>query len=90
MQLILKAFEEHRVDASAFHGVNGYGHGDIGREILDLVVAQVLGAEMALVRLQFFSGTHAIASALFGCLRPQDTMLCVSGHPYDTLEEVLH
>jgi len=89
MQLILRAFEEQRVDASAFHGVNGYGHGDLGREILDLVVAQVLGAEAALVRLQFFSGTHAIASALFGSLRPGDTMLCDSGQPYDTLEEVI-
>ena len=88
MSLILKAFEENRVDASAFHGVNGYGHGDLGREILDLVIAKVLGAEAALVRLQFFSGTHAIAASLFGSLRTGDGMLSVTGAPYDTLEEV--
>ena len=61
----------------------------MGREKLDVIVAKLLGAEAALVRLQLFSGTHAIASALFGSLRPGDNMLCVSGHPYDTLEEVI-
>ena len=89
MDMILSLYEEERIDSSAFHGVNGYGHGDIGREKLDNIVAKVLGAEAALVRLQLFSGTHAIASALFGALRPGDNMLCVSGHPYDTLEEVI-
>jgi cystathionine beta-lyase family protein involved in aluminum resistance len=68
---------------------SGYGYGDIGREKLDLIVARLLGAEAAVVRLQFFSGTHAIASALFGALRPGNKILCVSGHPYDTLEEVI-
>lgn len=81
--------QKEKIDASAFHGVNGYGHGDMGREKLDAIVASLMGAEAALVRLQLFSGTHAIASALFGCLRPGDNMLCVSGHPYDTLEEVI-
>jgi cystathionine beta-lyase family protein involved in aluminum resistance len=61
----------------------------MGREKLDAIVAKVLGAEAALVRLQLFSGTHAISTALFGALRPGDNMLCVSGHPYDTLEEVI-
>eukprot|EP01041_Mallomonas_annulata_P006800 gene6800-13771_t len=89
MDAVLSEFERERIDASAFHGVNGYGHGDIGREKFDAVVARLLGAEAALVRVQLFSGTHAIASALFGCLRPGDKMLCVSGHPYDTLEEVI-
>ena len=89
MDMIISLFEEERIDSSAFHGVNGYGHGDIGREKLDNIVAKVLGAEAALVRLQLFSGTHAIATALFGCLRPGDTLLGVSGHPYDTLEEVI-
>lgn len=69
--------------------MNGYGHGDMGREKLDNIVAKIMGAESALVRLQLFSGTHAIASALFGCLRPGNKMLCISGHPYDTLEEVI-
>ena len=89
MDKVLSLFKKHKVDSSAFHGVNGYGYGDIGREVLDLVVAELLGAEAAIVRLQLFSGTHAISTALFSALRPGDTMLCVSGHPYDTLEEVI-
>jgi cystathionine beta-lyase family protein involved in aluminum resistance len=89
MDMILSLYEEERIDSSAFHGVNGYGHGDIGREKLDNIIARLMGAEAALVRLQLFSGTHAIATALFGSLRPGDTMMCVSGHPYDTLEEVI-
>ncbi len=89
MEKILNLYESEKIDASAFHGVNGYGHGDIGREKLDNIVAKLMGAESALVRLQLFSGTHAISSALFGCLRPGNTFLCVSGHPYDTLEEVI-
>eukprot|EP01038_Epipyxis_sp_PR26KG_P007281 gene7281-9923_t len=89
MDKILKLYEEERIDSSAFHGVNGYGHGDIGREKLDNIVGKLMGAEAALVRLQLFSGTHAIAVALFACLRPGDTMLGISGHPYDTLEEVI-
>ena len=89
MEKILTLYERERIDASCFHGVNGYGHGDIGREKLDAIIASLMGAEAALVRLQLFSGTHAIASALFGCLRPGNTMLCVSGHPYDTMEEVI-
>lgn len=69
--------------------MDGYGYGDYGRDQFDIIVARILGAEAALVRLQLFSGTHAIASALFGSLRPGNTMLCVSGPPYDTLEEVI-
>ncbi len=69
--------------------MDGYGYGDIGREKFDDIIAELMGAEAAIVRLQFFSGTHAISSALFGCLRPNDTMLCVSDAPYDTLEEVI-
>lgn len=89
MDQILRLYERERIDASAFHGVNGYGHGDMGREKLDVIIAELMGAEAALVRLQLFSGTHAISSALFGSLRPGDNFLCVSGHPYDTLEEVI-
>ena len=89
MDKILKLYENEKIDASAFHGVNGYGHGDIGREKLDNIVAKLMGAEAALVRLQLFSGTHAISSALFGSLRPGNTFLGISGHPYDTLEEVI-
>ena len=65
-----------------------YAHGDLGREAIDGVYAAVMGAEAAVVRSQFFSGTHAIACALFGVLRPGDTLLGCSGHPYATLEEV--
>ena len=69
--------------------LTGYGHGDQGREVVDRVFARVLGAESAAVRLQFVSGTHAIAAALFGVLRPGDRLLSITGRPYDTLEEVI-
>jgi cystathionine beta-lyase family protein involved in aluminum resistance len=72
-----------------FASVSGYGHGDQGREVLDRVAARVLQAEAAAVRLQFVSGTHAIAAALFGVLRPGDRLLALTGRPYDTLEEVI-
>lgn len=89
LQRVLCAFREHRVGAHHFAGVSGYGHDDLGRETLDKVFAQVMGAEAAAVRVQFVSGTHAIACALFGVLRPGDEMLAVVGRPYDTLEEVI-
>lgn len=83
------AFRKERIGPHHFQGSTGYGHGDWGREALDNVMASVMGAEAALVRIQFVSGTHAIASALFSILRPGDEMLAVAGHPYDTLEEVI-
>jgi cystathionine gamma-lyase len=86
---VLKAFRYHRVGAHHFAGVSGYGHDDLGRETLDKVFAEVMGAEAAVVRVQFVSGTHAIACALFGVLRPGDEILAVAGSPYDTLEEVI-
>jgi cystathionine beta-lyase family protein involved in aluminum resistance len=89
LQRVLNAFREHRVGAHHFAGVSGYGHDDLGRETLDQVFAQVMEAEAAIVRLQFVSGTHAIACALYGVLRPGDEMLAVVGAPYDTLEEVI-
>ena len=63
---VLSLYRDFKIDATAFHGVNGYGHGDYGRECLDGIVARLMGAEAALVRLQLFSGTHAISTALFG------------------------
>jgi cystathionine beta-lyase family protein involved in aluminum resistance len=78
-----------QVGVNMFAGVDGYGHGDIGRDTLDCIYAELFGAEAALVRVQCFSGTHAIASALFGVLRPGDTLLACSGKPYDTLDEVI-
>ncbi|MCM0589596.1 MAG: methionine gamma-lyase family protein [Gloeotrichia echinulata CP02] len=89
LQRVLNAFRDHRVGAHHFAGVSGYGHDDLGRETLDKVFAQVMGAEAAAVRVQFVSGTHAIACALFGVLRPGDELLAVAGSPYDTLEEVI-
>ncbi len=89
LKRLLVAFRHHRVGTHHFSEVTGYGHSDLGREVLDRVFAQVLGAEAAAVRVQFVSGTHAIACALFGVLRPGDEMLAVAGAPYDTLEEVI-
>jgi len=89
LQRVLDAFRHHRVGSHHFAGVTGYGHDDLGRETLDKVFADVMGAEAAVVRVQFVSGTHAIACALFGVLRPGDEMLAVVGSPYDTLEEVI-
>jgi cystathionine beta-lyase family protein involved in aluminum resistance len=89
LQKVLDAFRRHRVGVHHFAGVTGYGHDDLGRETLDRVFADVMGAEAAAVRVQFVSGTHAIACALFGVLRPGDEMLAVAGSPYDTLEEVI-
>jgi cystathionine beta-lyase family protein involved in aluminum resistance len=89
MRRVLAAFRQHQVGVHHFAGVTGYGHDDLGREVLDQVFAKVVGAEAAAVRVQFVSGTHAIASALYGVLRPGDEMLAVAGAPYDTLEEVI-
>ncbi|NEO53451.1 MAG: methionine gamma-lyase family protein [Okeania sp. SIO3B5] len=89
LRRVIDAFREHRVGVHHFAGVTGYGHDDLGRETLDKVFAQIMGAETAAVRVQFVSGTHAIACALFGTLRPGDEMLSVVGSPYDTLEEVI-
>ncbi|NEP89262.1 MAG: methionine gamma-lyase family protein [Okeania sp. SIO2C2] len=89
LRRVINAFREHRVGVHHFAGVTGYGHDDLGRETLDKVFAEVMGAEAAAVRVQFVSGTHAIACALFGTLRPGDEMLSVVGSPYDTLEEVI-
>ncbi|KAF8066226.1 ynbB [Scenedesmus sp. PABB004] len=83
------AFRRARVGPHHFAGSTGYGHGDLGREALDTVMADVMGAEAALVRIQFMSGTHAIAAGLFAALRPGDEMLAVAGKPYDTMEEVI-
>jgi cystathionine beta-lyase family protein involved in aluminum resistance len=89
LERVLAAFAAERVGVQHFASVSGYGHGDQGREVLDRVFARVLQAEAAAVRLQFVSGTHAIAAALFGVLRPGDRLLALTGRPYDTLEEVI-
>lgn len=89
LQRVLSAYRKYRVGVHHFAGVTGYGHDDLGREVLDRVFAEIVEAESAIVRVQFVSGTHAIAAALYGVLRPGDEMLCVAGAPYDTLEEVI-
>lgn len=86
---ILEAFTECRVSESHFAGSTGYGYDDRGREILDQVYARVMGAEDALVRHNFVSGTHALTVALFGVLRNGDKMVSITGRPYDTMEEVI-
>ncbi|MBD2462155.1 methionine gamma-lyase family protein [Oscillatoria sp. FACHB-1407] len=89
LRRVLIAMRRHQVGVHHFSSVSGYGHGDLGRQTLDRVFAEVMGAEAAAVRVQFVSGTHAIACALFGVLRPGDELLAVAGAPYDTLEEVI-
>lgn len=86
---VLRAFADCRVSESHFAGSTGYGYDDRGREVLDAVYAQVMGAEDALVRHNFVSGTHALTVALFGVLRAGDTMVSLTGAPYDTMEEVI-
>lgn len=86
---MLRAFQNARVSESCFTASTGYGYGDRGREALDEVYAEVMDTEDALVRHNFASGTHTLAVALFGVLRPGDTMLSVTGIPYDTLHGVI-
>ncbi|MDE5582810.1 MAG: methionine gamma-lyase family protein, partial [Ruminococcus sp.] len=86
---VLKAFSDNRVSEPCFYGSTGYGYGDMGREVIDRVFAQVLGTEDALVRFNFVSGTHALSVALFGVLRTGDKIVSITGKPYDTLEEVI-
>ena len=86
---VLKAFIDCRVADMHLKGTTGYGYGDVGRDKLDEVFAEVLGAEDALVRHTFVNGTHALSTALFGVLRPNDLLLSVTGKPYDTLQEVI-
>jgi cystathionine beta-lyase family protein involved in aluminum resistance len=82
---VLSAFRKHRVSDGCLTGTTGYGYGDKGRDTLDLVYADVFGAESALVRIGFVNGTHAIAAALFGALKAGDILLSATGAPYDTL-----
>ncbi len=89
LKKVLLAFRDHRVGVQHFASVSGYGHDDLGRDTLDKIFAQIMDAEAAAVRVQFVSGTQAIASGLYGVLRPGDEMLAVAGAPYDTLEEVI-
>ena len=86
---VLEAYREFRVSEACFAGTTGYGYDDLGRETLEKVYARVFGAESALVRTTFVNGTHAIACALYGALQPGDTLLSVTGAPYDTLHAAI-
>lgn len=86
---VLKSFQKHRVSDSHFIPSTGYGYDDTGRDTLEDIYADVFGGEAALVRPQIISGTHAIAIALFGVLRPGDELIYITGRPYDTLDEVI-
>lgn len=86
---ILKAFHDYHLAEMHFGQTTGYGYGDIGRDTIEGIFAQVLHAEDSLVRSQFISGTHALTVTLFGLLRPGDILLSVCGKPYDTLDEVI-
>ena len=88
-QKVLSAYIRHQVSETHFVPTTGYGYGDRGRDALDEILADIMGAEDALIRHSIVSGTHAITIALFGILRPGDTLLAVTGAPYDTLEKVI-
>ena len=88
-QKVMDAFREHRVSDGMFQSTSGYGYDDRGRDTLDAIWADVMGAEAAIVRHGIVSGTHALSIGLFGILRPGDIMYSVAGKPYDTLEEVI-
>ncbi len=86
---VLLAFQNNRVSDVHFNSTTGYGYGDIGRDTIESIYAEIFKSEDALVRSQFISGSHALTVALFAVLRPGDIMLSITGKPYDTLEEVI-
>ena len=86
---VMAAFQDNKVSDSCFAGTSGYGYDDIGREVLDNIYAQVFKTEAALVRIGFVNGTHALSAALFALLKPGDTLLSVTGLPYDTLRNAI-
>ena len=86
---VLLAMQKNKVSAGCFESSTGYGYDDLGRDTLEQVYADTFHAEAALVRPQIACGTHALAIALFGNLRPGDELLSIAGKPYDTLEEVI-
>lgn len=86
---VLTSFQSHQINEGHFNGTTGYGYNDIGRDVIEEVFKDVLGADDALVRSQFISGTHALTVCLFALLRPGDLLLSICGKPYDTLDEVI-
>ena len=86
---VLKAFQNNKVSEIHFNETTGYGYNDIGRETIENIYKEIFNAEDALVRGQFISGSHALTVALFALLRPNDTLLSITGKPYDTLDQVI-
>ena len=86
---VLTAFQRNHISEMHFGSSSGYGYGDVGRDAIEAIFAEVLDAEDALVRSQFISGTHALTVCLFGLLRPNETVLSINGKPYDTLDSVI-
>lgn len=86
---VMEAFQDNRVSDSCFAGTTGYGYDDLGREVLDKIYAQLFGTEAALVRINFVNGTHALTAAMFSMVKPGDTILAVTGTPYDTLRSAI-
>ncbi len=86
---VMEAFQDNRVSESCFAGTTGYGYDDLGRETLDRIYAQVFGTESALVRIGFVNGTHALTAAMFSLAKPGETVLAVTGRPYDTLQSAI-
>ena len=86
---VLKAFHDNSVSEASFHGTTGYGYNDLGRDTVEAIYKDVFKCEDALVRTQLISGTHALTTTLFAMLRPGDTMLAITGKPYDTLDKVI-
>ena len=86
---VLSAFQKYNLSEMHFNGTTGYGYGDIGRDTIENIFSEIFKAEDSLVRTQLISGTHALSTTLFGILRPGDTLLSITGKPYDTLDEVI-
>ena len=86
---VLNAFKKNKLSETHFNTTTGYGYNDIGREVIEKIYADIFKSEDALVRSQFISGSHALSVTLFALLRPNDTLLSITGLPYDTLHEVI-
>jgi cystathionine beta-lyase family protein involved in aluminum resistance len=86
---VMEAFQNNRVSEACFAGTTGYGYDDLGRETLDKIYAEIFGTESALVRINFVNGTHALTAAMFALAKPGDTILAVTGKPYDTLRTAI-
>ena len=86
---VLNTFKKNKLSETHFNSTTGYGYNDIGREIIEKIYADIFKSEDALVRSQFISGSHALSVVLFALLRPNDTLLSITGLPYDTLHQVI-